>query len=174
MNHAEMPLLYAAMLLPLFPCADSLVLGRTLRTTRADALYAMPVFVITATLCLCYSFVGIHRLVYEAPDVFLSDSILSYTVGMSLRSGSYPWQFGPLIAQSTVFSGLLKLSYPLTTVIEALAPLCLISTRFRVAFVPLMFSFHLTTLLLMNVWFWEFLPLYIVFLDSPEPRRPAA
>ncbi len=63
-NHAQVGLLYGAWILAVFPqAADGLSVRRRKREkTPSSPRYAAPMVAMTLTLCLCYSIIGVRRL----------------------------------------------------------------------------------------------------------------
>src|SRR5690606_27023043 len=81
---------------------------------------------------------------------------------------SYPPWFEPL-----ALAPALTLGFVVTTLFEASAPLLLVSRVFRMVWLPCMAVFHVMTLFLMNILFWENLVLLgVVFWWGwrPSPR----
>jgi predicted DCC family thiol-disulfide oxidoreductase YuxK len=68
-----------------------------------------------------------------------------------------------------------KWSFPVLTTVELLAPLSLVSRRFRYVFLPTMLAMHTAIYVLLNVSFSQLACLYVLFIDSAHwsPRRPA-
>jgi hypothetical protein len=66
----------------------------------------------------------------------------------------------------------LRLGLPVITLFEITAPLCLISAHYRWIFIPTMLSFHLLSLVLMNIFFFDDMFLYLLLIDWSR-RFPA-
>ena len=64
-----------------------------------------------------------------------------------------------------IFVTILETGYPIVTLLEILAPLCLVSLWFRRGFLLMMLPFHVMTFLVMGILFWENLALYVLLFD---------
>jgi hypothetical protein len=163
-NHTEMVLLYAAIVLALAPLADR----------RSGPRADVPLVLVTAILCLSYTFAGVSRLVLGLPQVFHPDTILMWTLIAAHQTTYYGWELGrhvlalPPLLRAAMAAGLV-----VVTVLELLAPCCLFSRRFRRAFLAVMVPFHVVVLVTMNIFFWENLALFALVLRdrAPAPGR---
>ncbi len=54
---------------------------------------------------------------------------------------------------------------PVITLFEMTAPLCLAWPHYRWVFMPVMLSFHLLSLVLMNIFFFDDMLLYLLLVD---------
>ncbi len=61
---------------------------------------------------------------------------------------------------------------PVITLFEILAPLCLAWPHFRWIFIPVMLSFHLLSLVFMNIFFFDDMLVYLLLIDWSR-RFPA-
>ena len=157
-NHAEILSLLAAITLAIFA---------NLPQRRPSPAYnpnAVPLITVALVVTLCYSFVGLSR-IHAGISVFTGDTIINYVVSRSLRSYYYDFNLGMAAASWVPAVYLLRAGFPLVTLIEALAPLVLVSRWFRGMFLAVMVPFHFLTLVLMEVDFMENLLLYIVLVD---------
>jgi hypothetical protein len=182
-NHAQMAVLYAALVLSVFPSADGLsVFGRP-RRSAPDTMYAAPMLVVALLICFAYSFIGTNRLAANTFDIFSGDALVTLLGARSLEYlptifGFYDYGLLPLTWPA--LAPLFKLGYAVTTVLEVLSPLVLFNKWFRRAWLLVIVPFHLTTLLTMNIIFWENILLIAVFLTGLpylvawRDREPAA
>ena len=69
------------------------------------------------------------------------------------------------LLQQRTLNVLLNMGFPIVTVFEVLAPLCLVSRTFRAAFLVVMVPFHLFSWIFMEVFFWKNLALYVLCVD---------
>ena len=122
---------------------------------------------VAVALLIPYSFIGLNRLVVDGPRMFSSDAILYYFAGASRSFESYPgWWPIAIVMRIAPFMFLL------TTLAEASSPLVLVSRRYRKWWLVFMVCFHASTVLLMNILFWENLMLLtIVFCKSADDSR---
>lgn len=167
-NHAQFALLYAALILAFAPAADGfrLVSRGAAPPRRAPQAYSAALVAVALTLSLTYTFVGTHRLVHGGIELFTSAAANSYlAVQGSMYSGRL-LPHGALLLEHAGTLVLFKTGFAVATVFEILAPLALISRRFRWAWVPVIGLFHLSTLALMGIFFWENL-LLVAVLFTP-------
>lgn len=157
-NHAEILLILALGVLATFAWTPPR------RNSEGYSPYGIPVLAVALTFTICYSLIGLLRL-YNGVAQFTGDSIVNYVVSRSLRTSYYDFNLGMIAASSPAFVWLLRLGFPLVSVVEALSPLVLVSRSFRVVFFLVMIPFHLMTLTLMEVSFLENLLLYVVLVD---------
>jgi hypothetical protein len=174
-NHGELPLLYAAWVLALFPADDAVSLGRRRVAARAPVMYSAPMALVALVLLLCYSLVGIRRLVESAPGIFLDGTIVRY---VALRAASARGTFGDLglaILEHPRLARPLLLGFPVVGLFEALAPLCLLSRWFRLAWLPVIIGFHLGVWILMGFLFLFnllMIPMFLTEVDRLVARLP--
>jgi hypothetical protein len=67
---------------------------------------------------------------------------------------------------------MLRSGLPVITLFEMTAPLCLVSSHYRRLFIPVMLSFHLLSLVFMNIFFFDDMLLYLLLIDWSR-RFPA-
>jgi hypothetical protein len=72
-NHAQLGMFYAVILLPFFPCADFFSIRGDRRQTRDlyDVAYEAPFQLIPALLSVCYMFIGVRRLMNGGLEIFI-------------------------------------------------------------------------------------------------------
>jgi hypothetical protein len=155
-NHAEIPALLAVLI-----CAAG-------ATFRVPGKYPEPLAV-ALVLLLTYTLTAAHRIAYGGLQLFLSDSIVywsvhrahfvdSWQLGLGEHALSWPW-----------FARLLQVSFPVVTLCELVAPLALISRRLRLVIVPGILGFHVGVLVIMNILFWQNAILLVVLFLVPDP-----
>jgi hypothetical protein len=164
-NHAQVGILFGAILLCLFPAADAFsILGRRRGNAARAEVYAGGVIAVAAFILAAYAFIGTHRIVRGGLALFREDAILIYLALRSLNYNPTGFQFGLLPLGYPLLAPLFKAGYALTTVFEVFSPACLLSRRFRACWLAVIVPFHFTTLLTMNIFFWENLFLIAVFI----------
>ncbi len=173
-NHAELCLLYAAIILALFPCGDALALFSRKADPRRPHLYSVPLVAIAAVISLTYFFIGTYRIVHGGLAIFTSDSLSYYIIEQTSRNSYYSWEFGRLLLDQPLPPWVLRLAFLIGTVNEVLAPLCLVSRRFRLVFLTLIVPFHVIIFFFMNILFLENLLMLIVFVDSSRWLSPVS
>ena len=119
---------------------------------------------IVALLCLTYCLVGLNRL-FVSPQVFTGNSMEVWAIDASLRAYYFDTGIGWRLPEWPWIVFLLRLGLPVVTLFEITAPLCLVSSHFRRAFMLVMIPFHLLSLVLMNIFFFDDLCLYLLLID---------
>jgi hypothetical protein len=168
--HTDVVLLLATYALALFAWADG-VAARTSRTAPGPAASSAPLITIVALLTLTYSLVGLNRTIVSA-QVFTGNSMEVWTIDASLRAYYFNTEIGWQIPQWPLVIFFLKAGLPVITFFEITAPLCLVWPLYRRAFLPVMISFHLLSLVLMNIFFFDDMLLYLLLIDWSR-RFPA-
>jgi len=188
-SHADLVLLYAAYFLALFPLADVMVkkgVGflplRSAKDTSIEEtaihpmvnLNGIPLIAILSAMCFTYTLVGVYRIVYGGIETFTSGSITFWALRNSFQVLHPSWGFGKFLLDYPLFDKMLNFGFPFITLFEVFAPLCLISRRFRYAFLTVMIPFHFLSWFIMEVFFWESLALYILFFDLKRNGKDVA
>lgn len=164
LNHCELGLLYCALLLPLFPCGDAFALRPRRGAPAPASHYQACALTLAAMFCATYFFPGANRVV-DTPDLLFSGAMRRYAVDNSFHD-SRPWSaLVRRIVTTAPGAFALAAALPFVTVFELLAPLCLVSEKFRWAFVRVMTVFHVMAAIIMNVIFWENVLLYVLLID---------
>ena len=167
-NHKELGALYATYILAVFPATGfSLFAPRTPkpRSERDAASTRMMMLLLTSVLLIPYCFVGLYRLSHNDMSVWSSDTFAHF---MTRTSFGTNW-FGnegiseALLARPRLLQPL-AISFPIGTVVETLAPLCIVHKRFRKMWVISMVGLHLLTWAAMDILFWENMALYPILL----------
>ena len=156
-NHQELALLYCTIVLALLP-------SRRHATPETDRA-AMTLMALVALLP--YTFIAAHRLAFSAPKIFTGDSLSTYLGSLSGldRDG---WGLGLRLMQHPNLMVLAKGVFAVTTLLELLAPFCLVDDRFRRVWLAVMIPFHISTWFLMDIFFWENLVLAVLLLVDVE------
>jgi hypothetical protein len=163
--HTDIVLLLAVYALAGFAWAD-------VAAPRAPARCSYPVITIISLLYLAYALVGLNRVVTGGIDVFTGDTMEKWAVDASLRGYYFNTNIGWHVPQWPLAALFLKLGLPGVTVLEIVAPLGLVSSHFRWLFIPVMLSFHLLSLVFMNIFFFDDMLLYLLMIDWSR-RFPA-
>ncbi len=163
--HTDIVLLLAVYAWALFSWADALA-------RKKGAESSAPLVTIVALLCLSYTFVGINRLLLGGPRLFTGDTMEVWTIDASLRGYYFNTNLGWHVSEWPWVVLFLKLGLPAITFFEITAPLCLLWPRYRWIFIPVMLSFHLLSLVFMNIFFFDDMLLYLLLVDWSR-RYPA-
>lgn len=176
-NHAQLPVMMAAVLLSVGPSTEALVRwprtspSRTQSARQTD--YQSTLLLIALVVCTSYTFIAAHRLAYGGWDLFSSESMSQWLIVWNLGEPNPESTLGMLVVRTPWLAAMAKWSFPVFTTVELLAPLCLISRRFRYVFLPTMLAMHSGIYVLLNVSFSQLACLYVLFIDSTRwsPRR---
>ncbi len=158
--HTDIVLLLAVYVLAAFAWADWLG-GKAVR--RQWSSY--PLVTIVAVLCLSYCLVGLNRAVAGGINVFTGDTMEAWAVDASLRGYYFNTNLGWHLPEWPWAVMLLRGGLPMVTLFEITAPLCLAVPRYRWVFIPVMLSFHLLSLVVMNIFFFDDMLLYLLLVD---------
>jgi len=160
--HTDIVLLLAVYALMLFSWADAV--EKKFGSGPESETSRHPIITIVALLCLTYCLVGLNR-AFASPRVFTGHSMEIWTIDASLRGYFFNTNIGWHLPQWPVVVLFLRLGLPVITLLEITAPLCLVLPWFRSIFIPVMLSFHLLSLFLMNIFFFDDMLLYLLLID---------
>ncbi len=174
-NHKEIAALFAVYVLAAFPAtgfspfapADNSEHAR--RTESDDATRRLMMLALMGALLIPYWLIGVRRLAHNDFSFWSSD-VLPYYIARNAYGTTW-YGLAPLakgVLESPFLLRALELGFPIVTVAEVLSPLCIINTRFRRVWIVIMAGFHLSTLVLMDIFFWESLLLFPVLLIDGE------
>jgi len=161
--HTDIVLLLAVYAFALFAWAD--LAQRRIALARTDnTSSSLPLVTIVALLCLTYCLVGLNR-TFVSPQTFTGNSMEVWTIDASLRAYYFDTGIGWRLPDWPWIVFFLRLGLPVVTLFEITAPLCLVSSRYRWLFMLVMIPFHLLSLVLMNIFFFDDLFLYLLLID---------
>ncbi len=166
--HTDIVLLLAVYALAGFAWADWIALkfraGSTVTGHRSNP-NSYPLVTIVAMLCLSYCLVGLNRTVAGGINVFTGDTMEAWAVDASLRGYYFNTNIGWHIPEWPTVVLMLRSGLPIITLFEITAPLCLAVPHYRWIFIPVMLSFHLLSLVFMNIFFFDDMFLYLLLVD---------
>jgi hypothetical protein len=168
--HTDIVLLLAVYALAGFSLADWIALKFGGKKSGASSSY--PLVAIVAMLCLSYCLVGLNRTVAGGVNVFTGDTMEAWAVDASLRGYYFNTNIGWHVPEWPAMVFMLRSGLPVITLFEITAPLCLASSHYRWIFIPVMLSFHLLSLVFMNIFFFDDMFLYLLLIDWSR-RFPA-
>lgn len=169
-NHSELGMIYAVYLLVLFEWADSFY--KPAEQEFQVSRYGLPLTAICATLCLAYTFIGLHRVVFGGIDLFLDNSIHYWIIENSNEPKVYPLgKLDHLLLEYDWLRFLVKAGFPIFTVLEIFALFALINKTYRFVFIAGMLCFHVFIWLFMGILFWENMLMYILFIEPVHRRQ---
>lgn len=170
-NHQELPALFAVCVLALFPpTAFSLMRSGEEETESSQARNRLVLLLLTSLLLVPYCLIGAHRLAHNDLSFWASGALPFWVAENSY--GPTWFALTPIaeaVLSQPLLVRLLELGFLVVTAAEVLAPLCLVSTRFRRVWLVVMVWFYLSTMVLMDILFWESLLLFPVLLLDREP-----
>lgn len=155
-NHAEMGLLYSSIILMLFPSGDGFSLSKLKRNVEENRyLYLLPIYIISLTICMAYSFVGFNRAIFGGFEQFYNNALNIHLITNSLNYTKYGMNWGLVVANSSLLLMLFKTGFSIITFFEMASPLLLFSRKFRFLWLAVMIPFHLLSFITMKIFFWE-------------------
>ncbi|TYP95322.1 hypothetical protein LX73_0620 [Fodinibius salinus] len=161
-NHAELIPLYTAAIVSVSPSSDQFTILYNPIQNKLKTNYTFPIFVAALVFLLSYSFVGINRFMSVGLEIFQTDALRNYLFVNSFEYSKYGFDLGLLIAKNDWLLTLSNIGFFVLTVLECLSPLVLINRHFCYGWVTIMISFHILSLLTMNIFFWANIMLIIL------------
>lgn len=162
-GHSNMALMFSSWILAAFPAADAIAAQQKSRT-KDPVFYAAPLVFMSAAICLAYSLLGLRRFMHGGLEIFTGDTILTFFAVRSLMHSAHGYEYGLVFLSHPALIVAAKAGFLLITLFELLAPVCMVSKRFRLVWVGLMIPFHISTLFTMNIFFRANLILIILLL----------
>lgn len=154
MNHAEIPLLLATVVL---------VLGVFTKERDVGILFGC-LFV----ALLGYTLIAAFRLTHGSLPLLFSDGLAYYAQLSTLRDSQFDFRYGLVMGDWPLASLLLPFGFVVVTFLELTAPLSLVNLRYRLIFPTLMILFHAGVLLTMNILFWQNMVLIVLLYLLPR------
>jgi hypothetical protein len=169
-NHAQAAVLFVAVVLAVAPAADALSAHPRRQEDREDrSRYAGPLLLATFIVGLTYTVIGLRRLTHGGVAVFTDGSLERWVTARSQQYAATDFEFGTTMLDLPGAGTVLALGMVLVTILEVLSLLVLRSPRLRAVWLAGLVPFHLSTLLLMNIFFWENLILLaVLFTGLPD------
>ena len=163
--HTDIVVLLAVWVLAGFAWADHWQAQSTHKRKPAGSWSSYPLITIVALLCLSYCLVGFNRIATSGTRIFTGDTMEVFAIDASLRGYYFTTNIGWHVPEWPLIVLMLKLGFPVITVFEIVAPLCLAWPHFRWVFIPFMLSFHLLSLVFMNIFFFDDMLVYLLLFD---------
>jgi hypothetical protein len=170
--HTDIVLLLAVYVLAGFAWADWIASKLGGKKSPPGAWSSYPLVTIVAMLSLSYCLVGLNRTIGGGLRVFTGDTMEAWAIDASLRGYYFNTNIGWHIPEWPAIVLMLRSGLPFITLFEITAPLCLASSHYRWIFIPVMLSFHLMSLVFMNIFFFDDMLLYLLLVDWSR-RYPA-
>lgn len=166
-NHQELPALFCVYVLAFFPAADGFSWPPRRRLSPRPAIYGAAITSMAIVVLLPYSAIAAYRLSRSAPEIFLGNS-MPYFLGFLSGLETDGWRLGLKVLEYRFLYPALGIAFLFTTLLELVAPFSLIHKPFRALWVLGITAFHISTWLLMNIFFWESMLLILILLTDWE------
>ena len=163
-NHKELGILYAVYILALFPAADGFTVQKRKTPLTPATTYSAALLLMTITILLPYTAISAFRIAHASPEIFLGKSMRYYIAATSVHNNYYGRSISILLLERPDLNLIINIGFVVVTVFEILSPLCLIYRYLRYAWLLVMIPFHISTSILMNIFFWQNLLLFPVLL----------
>ena len=160
-NHTETIMLFPVAALIGFDIAVQI---RKLKIEDSPIICGAPIVLTMVAICCAYSFAGVHRLVVGGLVNYRSGIMTYWCVWRGLDSSFFE-SVGEYVTSIRILRWAMEVGFPFVTIVEALAPLCLVWPRFKWPFLVVMLVFHVGVFLMMGILFWQPVALYPVFFD---------
>jgi hypothetical protein len=188
-NHAQTLALFVLLLLalvrhPVHKTATSPLQRRNTQPAHAQADNAQEaarrrcegiIWLGQLMVVMAYTFVGVNRLIEGGVAIFAGDALPRYVDVTSHYYSAYGFTVGAAVLKSAPLVVTLKVGFAIVTLFEATSPFVFRFTSFRFCWLFVMTGFHLSSLVIMNIFFWENLLLIWVLFgwrgSSEELRR---
>jgi hypothetical protein len=141
------------MLFAVFILAGALFLEHRDRRRKIEGVnYAPATLQLTALVVLTtYSMIGVHRIAFAGLETLRAD----YLLGWFIQRSSGEYQYSLHLQDHPWLLRFLEIGFPLSTVVEALAPFALVSRLVKWIFFLTVVPFHFIILVFMNIFFWQ-------------------
>jgi predicted DCC family thiol-disulfide oxidoreductase YuxK len=132
-----------------------------------DTFARAALFCIVVLFVLTYSLIGVRRFAYGGPALFLSDTPGHWFVarGHGGIRGHVEYAWTHHLPQWPWVLRAMTAGFAISTVVEVLAPLVLVSRRFALFFVAWMLGFHAMVFVSMDITFWQSVVFFVLFTD---------
>ncbi len=181
MNHAEITLLWATMLIVFFPMGEVLSVRRPrARGDEVDRDARVGVLALAILFATSYTFVAAVR-IFKGVDLFSTDSLRNNLAGHWVTTGrivdgTYRLPGGTPLWDSTP-RPVLQVLFVAVTVLELVVPLVIVSKWARRLVTPSLLLFHVANIVLLGIPFIEDMLMLVLFSNVWFPavgRRLAA
>jgi hypothetical protein len=171
-DHESVLILYAGYLMTIFLFADRRAEAKgEPRSPGAPTPAGVQLLSILAVLCFVYTMVGVFRTVRGTPGVYTSDSLMFWALRNAYETVDPTGHFGKYVIDYPILGQALRAGYPVITLFELTAFAALFSRWYRYAFLVVMVPFHILSLFVLDVFFWENMALYVLFFDLSRSRN---
>jgi hypothetical protein len=165
-DHESILILLAGILMTLLALADKRLesKGKPWPTGPGVPTHAgVQMTSVLALLCLVYTMVGVYRVVHGSPEIWTTHSLTFWALRNAYETVEPMAGWGKFVITYPWLARMLEAGFPVITVFELTAFIALFSKWYRWAFLLMMVPFHLLSLFVLDVFFWENMMLYLLF-----------
>jgi hypothetical protein len=117
---------------------------------------------VLALLAMVYTMVGVYRIVHGSPEIWTTHSLTFWALRNAYETVEPMAGWGKFVITYPWLAKMLELGFPAVTFFELTSFAVLFSRWYRYAFLLMMVPFHLLSLFVLDVFFWENMMLYIL------------
>jgi predicted DCC family thiol-disulfide oxidoreductase YuxK len=163
--------IYFLIILAFTPCGDAFSLDSLYRTkpARDGSAYAYPILLMQLVLSWCYFTAGLSKLRISGLAYFSRDNLPIQAIEHSLDN-LHDTQFR-LAFYLPQFREFMGIAMAFAILWEILFPIAVFSRRAKPWILGFGLVFHLAIMLTMNVYFFNLMAMYLVFVDWPAVVR---
>jgi hypothetical protein len=165
-DHESILILLAGIFLTLFALADKRLEAKgEVWPAGAPTQAGVPMTAVLALLCLVYTMVGVYRVVHGSPEIWTTHSLTFWALRNAYETVEPMAGWGKFVLEYPWMARMLEAGFPVITLFELTAFAVLFSKWYRWAFLAVMVPFHLLSLFVLDVFFWENMMLYVLFFE---------
>lgn len=120
---------------------------------------------VLALLALVYTMVGVYRMTHGTPEIWTTHSLTFWALRNAYETVEPMAGWGKFVIQYPWMARMLEGGFPVITFFELTSFAILFSRWYRWAFLAVMVPFHLLSLFVLDVFFWENMMLYVLFFE---------
>ncbi len=117
---------------------------------------------VLALLALVYTMVGVYRVVHGSPEIWTTHSLTFWALRNAYETVEPMAGWGKFVLTYPWMAKMLEAGFPVITLFELTAFAILFSKWYRWAFLLVMVPFHMLSLFVLDVFFWENMMLYVL------------
>jgi hypothetical protein len=164
-DHESILILLAGILMTCFTLADKRLesKGQTWPTGPGVPTQAgVQMTAVLALLALVYTMVGVYRVVHGSPEIWTTHSLTFWALRNAYETVEPMAGWGKFVITYPWLAKMLELGFPVVTFFELTSFAILFSRWYRYAFLLMMVPFHMLSLFVLDVFFWENMMLYVL------------
>jgi hypothetical protein len=164
-DHESILILLAGILMTSFTLADKRLESKGQTWPSGPGVPTQPGVQMTAVLALLalvYTMVGVYRVVHGSPEIWTTHSLTFWALRNAYETVEPMAGWGKFVLTYPWLAKMLELGFPVVTLFELTSFAILFSRWYRYAFLLMMVPFHLLSLFVLDVFFWENMMLYVL------------